>query len=101
MRVREGDGLIAAVCVWLGDADDVDDEQEEGGAERGPTVSVRWTVPLRGDFEPGEKPPPVIPRRAPTERRKPPRAESGGKRGLASESSTRMDAGVHRSDRCQ
>ena len=60
VRVKEGDGLIAAVCVWLGDADDVDDEQEEGGAERGPTVSVRWTVPLRGDFEPGEKPPPVI-----------------------------------------
>ena len=53
VRVREGDGLIAAVCVWLGDADDVDDEQEEGGAERGPTVSVRWTAPLRGDFEPG------------------------------------------------
>ena len=62
VRAREGDGLIAAVCVWAGVDDDDDDEDEEegGGAERGPTVSVRWTVPLRGDFEPGEKPPPVI-----------------------------------------
>jgi phosphopantetheine--protein transferase-like protein len=61
VRAREGDGLIAAVCVWAGgDDDDVEEGEEGEGAERGPTVSVRWTVPLRGDFEPGEKPPPVI-----------------------------------------
>ena len=59
VRAREGDGVIAAVCVWAGDVDD-EEEVEGGGAERGPTVSVRWTVPLRGDFEPGEKPPPAI-----------------------------------------
>ena len=47
LRAKRGGSLVVSVCVW-------------DAGHRPPRVSVRWTVPLRGDVEPGKRPPPEL-----------------------------------------
>jgi hypothetical protein len=64
----EGAGVSAegGAGIGSGSGDSIESPQQTPGHRQSPPplspprVRVRWTVPLRGDFAPGEKPPPEL-----------------------------------------
>ena len=59
LRIGNGKNgnLICATCVW--DARGMG-QQSELSEQTPPGLEVRWTLPMRGDFEKGEKPEPEV-----------------------------------------